>query len=129
MFFGSRKRHRPAGGASRPSDPFTNEDAKRLSCQLDTWRRAAQTVAHAWKEWSAADGRDRAELYRRYTSALAEEERAADQLERTIDIAGQARDARSVCGRGNSRHWSAPPAGPEWRRAWKRLAKRAPTPA
>jgi hypothetical protein len=56
----------------------------RVSPQREAWRRAAQSVTRTWSEWSAADSRRRSELYRRYTSALDEEEQAAATLERLL---------------------------------------------
>jgi hypothetical protein len=46
-------------------------------------------------EWLAADDRERPELYRWYVCALAEEEPAAAQLERAVNLEGNAQ-ARSV---------------------------------
>ena len=92
MFFGSRNRHKSAGG-SRPSDPASREAGKRQPRHWQTWRRSAQKVTRTWNEWLAAEGRERAELYRRYVSALAEEERAAAQVERTVNLTAKAQDA------------------------------------
>jgi hypothetical protein len=39
-------------------------------------------VSRAWNEWLAADSSRRPDVYRRYLSALAAEERAAAELER-----------------------------------------------
>jgi hypothetical protein len=56
-----------------------------VSPQREAWRRAAQSVTRTWSEWSAAaDSRRRSELYRRYTSALDEEEQAAATLEQLL---------------------------------------------
>jgi hypothetical protein len=93
MFFGSRKRHKLAGGVSHPSRPADNDAGTRPSRQWETWRRCAQKVTRTWNEWLAAHGRDRAELYRRYISALAEEERAAAGLERAMYRDARAQDA------------------------------------
>jgi hypothetical protein len=58
----------------------------RLSPQREAWRRAAQSVTRTWSEWSAAaDSRRRSELYRRYISALDEEEQAAATLEQLLN--------------------------------------------
>ena len=43
-------------------------------------------MTRAWNEWLAASSDQRAELYRRYTSALAEEELAAADLERATKL-------------------------------------------
>jgi hypothetical protein len=89
MFFGSRKRHKLAGGVSHPSHPADNDAGTRPSRQWETWRRCAQKVTRTWNEWLAAHGRDRAELYRRYISALAEEERAAAEVQSTVSRGAQ----------------------------------------
>jgi hypothetical protein len=93
MFFGSRKPNKSASGASHPSEPFGDEAVERQSRQWQTWRRSAQKVTRAWHEWLAADGRHRAAFYRRYISALTEEERAAAELELIINLAAEAKDA------------------------------------
>lgn len=56
-----------------------------LPPQWATWRLAAQSVTRAWNEWSAAGNRDGAELYARYASAIAAEERAATALEHAVE--------------------------------------------
>ena len=47
----------------------------------------------SWNEWLAADTDRRAECYRRYISALAEEERAAAELDRMVSRTAKAHDA------------------------------------
>jgi hypothetical protein len=47
-------------------------------------------------EWLAAGGRERPEVCRDYISALAEEERAAAAIERTVNLADKAQDL-SAC--------------------------------
>jgi hypothetical protein len=96
MFFGSRKRRKSAGGASHPSDPASHQTTERHSEQWDAWRFAAQRATRAWKEWLAADGRERPELYRRYVCALAKEEQAALAIERTVSCAATAQGARDT---------------------------------
>jgi hypothetical protein len=86
MFFGSRKRHQTASRALHPSDLGADVMEGRQSPQWHTWKRSAQTVTRTWHEWLAANGRERTELYRRYLCALAEEERAATELERAINL-------------------------------------------
>ena len=90
MFFGLRKRQKSAGGASHPSDLAANEAGGRQSRQWQTWRRSAQRVTRAWNEWLAGGSRERPELYRRYISALAEEERAAAAIEQTVNLGANA---------------------------------------
>jgi hypothetical protein len=52
------------------------------------WRRSAQKVTRAWNEWLAADHRSPSDRYRRYLSALGEEERAAVELARVVSNRG-----------------------------------------
>ena len=92
MFFGLRKRQKSAGGASHPSDLAANEVGERQSRQWQTWRRSAQKVTRAWNEWLAGGSRESPELYRRYISALAEEERAAVAIEQTVNLGANAHD-------------------------------------
>jgi hypothetical protein len=51
------------------------------------WRRSAQRVTRAWHAWLAPESRDRRERYRPFGAALAEEERAAAEVEHIIDLA------------------------------------------
>lgn len=72
------------GGPSGPeAEPVDRNDPPP---QWTSWRQAAQSVTRAWNEWSAASGRDRAELYARYASAIAAEERAATALEHEVKL-------------------------------------------
>ncbi|MGZ6669635.1 MAG: hypothetical protein ACXVH3_33715 [Solirubrobacteraceae bacterium] len=54
---------------------------------MQEWRRSAQRVTRAWNAWLAAEGRDRALRYRVFVAALADEERAAAEVEQTVDLA------------------------------------------
>jgi hypothetical protein len=92
MFFGSRKRRDSAGGVSHPSDPAPSQTAEPEFVRWRAWRSAAQKATRAWNEWLAADGRQRPELYRCYVCALAEEELAAAELERTFNLEGNAQE-------------------------------------
>ena len=94
MFFGSRKQHTSAGGASHPSSPAHSRTAEPESVQWRAWRCAAQKATRAWNEWLAADGHERPELYRFYVSALAEEEQAAVEIERGVRLAANVQHAR-----------------------------------
>jgi hypothetical protein len=47
-------------------------------------------VTRAWNEWLAASSDQRAEAYRRYMSALAEEDLAAGELERATKLEADA---------------------------------------
>jgi hypothetical protein len=73
----------------RPVAPHTRAIHQALrergGCRSNA-RSGAQKVTRAWSEWLAADRGVRAELWHCYLSALAEEERAAAALERTVDI-------------------------------------------
>ena len=55
---------------------------------LQEWRRAAQRVARTYKEWGAANGRDRNHLYRSFLDALGSEEQAARRLELDAELLG-----------------------------------------
>ncbi len=88
MFFGSNKRHGRRPDASRTSDPLCNdpvdhgnETVERHLRLWQTWRLSAQKVSRTWNEWLAADDRREAASYSRYLCALAEEERAASEME------------------------------------------------
>jgi hypothetical protein len=89
MFFGLRKRHDQADGASRPIESIAQEDESRQPLEWRAWRRAARRVTRAWNEWLAADDGERADRYRRYVVALVEEEQAAIELARAIKFAVQ----------------------------------------
>jgi hypothetical protein len=54
--------------------------------QLQDWRRAAQRVTRAWNAWLAADWRDRGMRYGIFVAALADEEKAAAEVERMVDL-------------------------------------------
>jgi len=92
MGFGKRAKF--ATGDEDPTDPGDGEAQQRTASEWIAWRRAAQKVARAWNEWSAADGRDRAGRYERYASAIAAEERAAAQLRDAIGHGAQSHAER-----------------------------------
>ena len=94
MFWHSKKRHTSQHGVSHPSYPAGDELGQLQSPQWQAWRRSAQKVARAWNEWLAADHRERTESYRRYISALGEEELAASELERTLSLVANAHHPR-----------------------------------
>ena len=86
MFFRSR-RPEPAGenpGVADVGDAGAEETTRRRTQQLMVWRRSAQEVTRAWNAWLAAERRDRAARYHAFTVALADEERAAAELEFAI---------------------------------------------
>ena len=68
-------------------DAGTDDTTPRQTRQLMEWRRSAQRVTRAWHAWLAAESRDRGERYRAFVAALAEEETAAVEVERIIDLA------------------------------------------
>ena len=94
MFFGFRKRQKSAGGASLPSDLAANGGAA-VTAVADLAALGAERVTRAWNEWLAGGSRERPELYRRYISALAEEERAAAAIEQTVNLGANAQDPRT----------------------------------
>ena len=55
---------------------------------LQEWRGAAQRVARTYKEWCAANDRDRRDVYDSLLDALGCEERAARQLELDAGMLG-----------------------------------------
>ena len=59
------------------------------------WRCAAQLVARTYKEWCAADRRDRHHLYLSLLDALECEERAARQLELDAGVLGASKGDQS----------------------------------
>lgn len=87
--FGPKKHRRDAEGLAAREEsaqkPTSREARNGASPQREAWRRAAQSVTRTWSEWSAADSRRRSELYRRYISALDEEEQAAAALQQLSD--------------------------------------------
>jgi hypothetical protein len=68
-------------------DAGTDDTTPRQTRQLMEWRRSAQRVTRAWHAWLAAERRDRGERYSALVAALAEEETAAVEVERIIDLA------------------------------------------
>ena len=93
MLFRLRKRRESAGGIWHSSELADGATGERQSSRWQAWRRSAQTVPRAWNEWLAAAGCQRAERYRRYISASAEEERAAAELDRAVTLGAEAQDA------------------------------------
>jgi hypothetical protein len=90
MFLYSRRSQKSVSGASHPSTPTGGEALQRQARQWQIWRSDASSVTRAWNEWLAGESRDRDRLYGRYTSALAEEERAAAELEHTMNLDAKA---------------------------------------
>ena len=89
MFFPSRRRRSPRDNprAADHGDAGIPDTTLRQTQQLLDWRRSARRVRRAWNAWLAADCRDRALRYRVFVAALADEERAAAEVERIVDLA------------------------------------------
>ena len=89
MFFRSRRHRSPRENsrAADHSDAGIPETTPHQTQQLQDWRRSAQRVTRAWNAWLAADRRDRAMRYHAFVAALADEERAAAEVERMVDLA------------------------------------------
>ena len=88
MFFRLRRHGSPRGNPriADDSDAGTDETALRQAQLLQDWRRSAQRVARAWNGWLAAESRDREVRYRAFVAALGEEERAAAEVERMVEL-------------------------------------------
>lgn len=101
VFFRSRRHQSPQDNPRviGHSDAGIPDDTLRQAQQLQGWRRSAQRVTRAWNACLAADSRDRATRYRDFVAALADEERAAAEVERIVDHAdGGARVNRVAAG-------------------------------
>jgi hypothetical protein len=89
VFFRSRRRQssQEKPRAADHSDAGLPETTLHQTQQLQDWRRSAQRVTRAWNAWLAAESRDRAIRYSVFVAALADEERAAAEVERMVDLA------------------------------------------
>ena len=89
MFFRSKERRSRQENprAADNGDAGILETTLRQTRQLQEWRRSAQRVTRAWNAWLAAESRDRALRYHVFVAALADEERAAAEVERMVDLA------------------------------------------
>ena len=89
MFFRPRRRRSPWDNdrAADQSDVGIPETTLQQTQRLQDWRRSAQRVTRAWNAWLAAETRDRAIRYRVLVAALADEERAAAEVERMVGLA------------------------------------------
>jgi phenolic acid decarboxylase len=63
-------------------------NAAQYQTKLRDWRRSAEGVTHAWNAWLAAERPELSVCYQAWVLALAEEERAAAELERIADTRG-----------------------------------------
>ena len=88
MFFRSRRHEsfRDNPRVADNSDAGTDDKTPRQTQQLLEWRRSAQRVTRAWNAWLAAESRDRGVRYRAFVAALADEERAAAEVERMVEL-------------------------------------------
>jgi hypothetical protein len=82
MIFKSNKRAKPVEAVTNLEDAYGNAASAGRSREWLAWWRSAQKVSRSWNEWLAADNSRRPDIYHRYLSALAAEERAAAELER-----------------------------------------------
>ena len=88
MFFGSRRRRSPRDNdrAADQSDVGIPETTLQQTQRLQDWRQSAQRVTRAWNAWLAAESSDRDIRYRVFVAALADEERAAEEVERMVGL-------------------------------------------
>ena len=88
MFFRSRRGERAQGSprVADHSNAGTDETALRQARLLQEWRRSARRVTRAWNSWLAAESRDRDVRYRAFVAALGDEERAAAEVERMVEL-------------------------------------------
>jgi hypothetical protein len=82
MIFNPKKRAKPGDAIANLKAVSGNAASVGKSREWLAWWRSAQTVRRSWNEWLAADSSRRPDIYHRYLSALAAEERAAAELER-----------------------------------------------
>jgi hypothetical protein len=85
--------HTPKSPAVRPTLDLLPGVGLRNSSGLRTehlqeWRRASQRVVRTYKEWCAANWRDRHHLYLSFLDALGCEEQAARRLELDAGVLG-----------------------------------------
>jgi hypothetical protein len=71
-------------GILHPDARLLGADGEPPSVHWRSWWCAARKVRRAWSEWLAAEAPHRAERYHHFVCALAEEERAAVELERAL---------------------------------------------
>ena len=88
MFFHTNRNRSPRKNpsAAKHSDAGIPDATAQQTQQLQDWRHSAQRVTRAWNAWLAADRRDRGMRYGIFVAALADEERAAAEVERMVDL-------------------------------------------
>jgi hypothetical protein len=80
VFFGRNKRR---ASANRPTSEVLVEPPEQpRNPWLEQWRRCEQRVNRTWNAWQASSHRDSGRLYSAFVNALAEEERAAAEVQR-----------------------------------------------
>jgi hypothetical protein len=81
--------------AAQDEPPADEMVVRRQARELRTWRESAQRVTRAWNAWLAADRLARGCCYHAYEEALADEERAAAEFQRTLQHANATQQADS----------------------------------
>jgi hypothetical protein len=81
----ARSNHEDGGAASNAGLATGRQrDGDVMARHVAEWRAAAWRVTDAWEVWRAARGRERSRAHELYLSAIAEEEIAADRLQRQV---------------------------------------------
>ncbi len=98
VLFRSRRHESPQGNPRVPDhdDAGTHDAAPPQTQQLQHWRQCAQRVTRAWNAWLAAERRDRGVRYRAFVAALADEDRAAAELQRRIELSERSSASRTT---------------------------------
>jgi hypothetical protein len=65
--------------------PALQDQPEIPQARLQYWRACEQRVRRMWNAWLVAPARDRDSSYEALVSALAEEERAAAEIERALE--------------------------------------------
>ena len=88
MFFRSNRSQSPRDHpcAAEDSDAGIPDSTAQQTQQPQDWLRSAQRVTRVGNAWLAAEGRDRGVRYGVFVAALADEERAAAEVERMLDL-------------------------------------------
>lgn len=86
MFFDSKTPRSTPGQAPAPdpSEAAPDEAAELRAHQVEEWRQSAQLVTRAWQDWLAANRAEQRARYTAFVAALANEERAAAEVERLV---------------------------------------------
>ena len=92
VFSGSMRREPSPPRGSQSTDFDGLESETEVARTWIAWRRAERNVTRAWNELQAGDPRNATDLYHRYVSTLADEARAAMELERQVTLRGLERE-------------------------------------